>query len=221
MIATSVLAAVASARIAAELAAIGNLLAIGTVKRAVLNAPATGPTTPPAPVDAGSVDAAVVALNGIRALPSTLFEVLDASSHEENSSPVQTSGGRVDLPGDVMTNAELDNLLASSATDPEGLKVFKSGAATGLTRGLIRSLAPVTALSVGGAILYFLNQVVIAPDPAASTAGGAIVAAGDSGALWIHARTRKIVALQHATMDGLAVASRISDITKALNIRFA
>jgi hypothetical protein len=191
------------------------------VKRAVLNALATAPTPPPAATADGSVDAAVVALDGSRALPGALFTVMDASATEANTNPIQGLDRRIELPGTTMTNSELTAILAAGASDPDGLKVYKSGAATGITRGVLQAVVPVTPRASAGKISYFVNQVTITTDTGAPPANGNLVAAGDSGALWIHARTGKIVALQHAaTVDGLAVATRIGDVIKALNVRF-
>jgi hypothetical protein len=221
MVTSAVVSAGVSAAVSAELAALGDAAAIGTVKRAVLNALAAAPATPPAATADGSVDAAVVALDKSRGLPGVLFSLLDAAADEPNAVSVSSLGGRIDLSGVIVGNTELSAILAAAATDPEGLQVFKSGATTGVTRGVLQALVPVTARASGGKVSYFLNQLTIAPDPAAPAANGEIVAAGDSGALWVHWRTGRIVALQHASVGGLAVATRIGDVMKALNIRFA
>jgi hypothetical protein len=222
MMANAVLSATASAALVGELAALGEQFAIGTVKRTVSNALAVAPASPPAATADGSVDAAVVALDGSRALPGALFAVLDAAANEANTLPIQALGARIQLAGSVMTNAELATIIAAAATDPDGLKVYKSGAATGVTRGILQALVPVTPRGSNGKVTYFVNQVTIAPDSGSPPADGDLVGAGDSGALWIHTRTGKIVALQHAaTTSGLAVATRMADVIKALNIRFA
>ena len=64
---------------------------IGTLTRSVLNALKNQPTTNPAPTDAGSVDAAVVTLNGKRGLTPAIFSVLDAATGEAVTTPIVAS----------------------------------------------------------------------------------------------------------------------------------
>jgi hypothetical protein len=68
---------------------------------------------------------------------------------------------------------------------------------------------------------YFLNQVVIVSDPSAPAADGKIAGAGDSGSLWIHTRSKKILGMTHTVGSGGVVASRIEDVINALQIQFA
>ena len=67
---------------------------IGTLTRSVLNALKTQPTTNPAATDPGSVDAAVVTLNGNRGLTPAMFTVLDAASDEASTTPIQRLAAR-------------------------------------------------------------------------------------------------------------------------------
>ena len=91
---------------------------IGTLTRSVLNALKTEPTTKPAPTDPGSVDAAVVTLNGNRGLTSAIFTVLDAASGEASTTPIETLGGEIDTPGTILTNAQLNAIFQNLADNP-------------------------------------------------------------------------------------------------------
>ena len=53
----------------------------------------------------GSVDVAVVTLNGNRGLTPAMFTVLDAASDEASTNPIQMLGGKIDTPGTILTNA--------------------------------------------------------------------------------------------------------------------
>ncbi len=207
--------------VGAELISMAADAVIGNVKASVLNAPTTAPGTSPPATQAGSVDAAVAKVTAARALGFPLFSYLDAQPGEPNSTPVSALGGTFTTPGLFLTNTEISAIIAAAASDPQGLKVHKSGAGTGITRGLISALVPVATRDDASGTLHFINQVVIVADPAAPPAGGKVSGMGDSGALWIQTRSNKIVGLAHTVGSSGAVVSRIEDVANALQIQFA
>ena len=226
-----ILTVAAAASAAADLANRSDDAVIGQVERAILNAfknasdiPPGLPTTAP-----GSVDAAVVKLNGNRGQTSSIFSYKDAASDEENTTPIVALGGTIDTGGLTLTNAQIDQLLQNLADNPgdpaaqAAMKVFKSGARSGTTIAVLdgversRSRGP----EEDGSTVYFANQVRIVADPAAPTK---ISRGGDSGSLWLQRDApRAIVALNHAGSDDdqTAWACRIEDVIGALTIRFA
>jgi hypothetical protein len=168
------------------------------------------------------VDAATLSLAGNRALGSSPFGLLDVQTGEANAQAIGVLNGRITLPGTYLRNTEVSALLAAAATDPTGLQVYKSSAGTGVTRGLLSALVPVFKRTDPGGALHFLNQLSIVADPTFTVVDNQVASAGDSGALWIHARTGKIIGLGHAAGSaGSAVASRIEDVVTALKIQFA
>jgi hypothetical protein len=223
------LAAVASA--AADLANRSDDAVIGQVTRGILNPfknasdiPSNLPSTAP-----GSVDATVVKLNGNRGQTSSIFSYRDASSDEENTTPIVALGGTIDTSGLTLTNAQIDQILQNLADNPgdpaarAAVQVFKSGARSGTTIALLGSVVPSypRGPEEDGSTVFFANQLSILADPAAPTK---ISRGGDSGSLWLQRNApRAIVALNHASSadDMTAGACRIEDVMNALNIRFA
>src|SRR5205814_1605422 len=86
-------------------------LVIGSVKTAVLNAPATAPGSPPPPTQAGSVDAATLSLLGNRALGSPPFAALDAQTGEVNGNAIAAKDGLFTWSGGFLKNTEISTLL--------------------------------------------------------------------------------------------------------------
>jgi hypothetical protein len=207
--------------VGAELISMAAEAVIGNVKTSVLNAPTTAPGTTPPATQAGSVDAAVARVTASRALGFPLFAQLDAAPDEANATPVTSLGGTFDTTGLFLSNAEISAIIAAAGSDPAGLKVHKSGAGTGVTRGLISALVPVSPRDDASGTLHFINQVVIVPDPQAPAAGGKIAGMGDSGSLWIQTRSGKVVGMAHTVGSSGAVVSRIEDVVNALQIQFA
>jgi hypothetical protein len=206
--------------VGAELITMASKAVIGNVKTSVLNAPTTAPGTTPPATQAGSVDAAVAKLTASRALGFPLFAQLDAAPGEANATPINALGGVFGTSGGFLTNTEISAIIAAAASDPDGLKVHKSGAGTGVTKGKISALLPVSPRDDAGGTLHFINQVMIVPDPQAPTPGG-FSGQGDSGALWIQTRSGKVVGMAHTVGASGAVVSRIEDVVNALQIRFA
>jgi hypothetical protein len=207
--------------VSAELVSTADQAVVGTVKSALLNAPATAPGTTPPSSQAGSVDAAVAAVRGNRALGAPLFGYLDATPAEPNTTPVSALGGVFGTPGTFLTNADIDTVLAQAATAPDNLKVYKSGAGSGVTRGIISALLPVVARDDEAGTLQFINQLLIVADPAAPPAGGKVAGLGDSGALWIQTSSNKVVGMSHTVGSSGAVVTRFQDIVNALQIQLA
>ena len=207
--------------VSAELVSTANQAVVGNVKAAVLNAPTTAPGTTPPSTQAGSVDAAVASVRGNRALGSPLFAYLDAAVGEANATPIGTLGGTITTPGTFLTNAEVDTVIAQAASAPNNLKVYKSGAGSGVTRGIISALLPVVARDDETGTLQFINQLLIVPDPAFPAAGGVVAGLGDSGALWIQTASNKVVGMSHTVGSAGAVVSRFQDVVNALQIQLA
>jgi hypothetical protein len=216
---------------AADLANRSDDTVIGTVTRTVLNALAASPATPPVSTDPGSVDAAVVTLNGSRSQTPAMFSFLDAAGDEVNTTPIVSAGGRIDTAGASLTNLQLDQIfqnLANNPADPTAggaALLFKSGARTGVTLGVLAGLMPIASRS-NGTTIFFLNQLLIVPDPMAPTPIGR---PGDSGSLWLQRGTNAVVGLNHAGPDdpaggvatSFAIANRIEDVLMTMGIRFA
>jgi hypothetical protein len=206
--------------VGADLISMAAKAVIGNVKTSVLNAPTTAPGTTPPATQAGSVDAAVAKVTASRSLGFPLFAQLDAAPGEANATPISALGGTFDTSGGFLTNAEISAIIAAAASDPDGLKVHKSGAGTGVTKGQVSALVPVSPRDDAGGTLHFINQVMIVPDPQAPTPGG-FAGMGDSGALWIQTRSGKVLGMTHTVGASGAVASRIEDVVNALQIQLA
>ena len=154
-----------------------------------------------------------------RALGFPLGGQLDAAPGEANETPIFLQGGTFGtLPGFV-TNTEISGYISGS--NENNKKVYKSGAGTGVTRGKMSALLPVSARDDATGTLYFINQVMIVPDPDAASTPGGFSAMGDSGSLWIHASSGKVLGLTHTVGAAGAVVSRIEDVVNALQIQFA
>ncbi|MCZ7663199.1 MAG: hypothetical protein M5U22_09870 [Thermoleophilia bacterium] len=203
----------AAASAAADLANRSEDVVIGQVARSVL-------------LDAGgTVDAAVVLLNGRRSLSAALFSYLDAATGEVNTAPVVALDGLIDTAGTNLTNTQIAAAIAAFAANPAdaaaqaGVRVFKSGARTGLTFGRMTAVEPLTR-DDDGTTRTFVNQVRIEEDP---TLPNGVSNSGDSGSLWLHLASRSVVALNHAGSrdTNTAWGSRIEDVMTQMGIRFA
>lgn len=203
---------------------------IGTLTRSILNALAEEPATPPASTDPGSIDAAVVTLNGNRSLTAGTFSLMDAESGEfYTAEPVVALDGTIDLPGTTVTNAGIDAILQNLAENPDdpaalaAVRAYKSGARSGLGRGVISMVLPVAPRSNDdGVTSYFLNQLHFEQD---EDSADSLSCAGDSGSLWIQEGTNAVLALNHGgpvdESGTSALATRIEDVMNQLGIRFA
>ncbi len=224
-----ILSLCAAASSVADLANRSDDSVIGTLTRSLLNALDAEPGTPPVSTAPGSVDAAVATLNGNRSLTAAVFTVMDAESGEYyTASPITALDGRIDAPGSILTNAAIDAIfqnLAASPSDPAAqaaVRAYKSGARSGVGRGLLAQVVPVAPRTDDGVTVYFLNQIRFAQD--ADTADS-LSCAGDSGSLWFQEGTNAVIGLNHAgpadDSGGSATASRIEDVTNQLGIRFS
>jgi hypothetical protein len=162
------------------------------------------------------VDAALCLLDTDRALGTG--QVLDAQGDEDNQNPVSALDGLVTLNGPVMTKAEVEAILATPPGDPQR-QVFKSGATTGLTHGIMRALAP----DGHGKASWNIDQILIIRDPAF---GEDVSIPGDSGSVWVHTATLRPVALNHSgsrdaddnPTGDTAWASLLDDVQRVMNI---
>lgn len=164
------------------------------------------------------VDAALCLLDTDRDLGFS--QVLDAQSDEDNQNPITALDGLVNLNGPIMTKMEVETILMTTPADDPQRQVFKSGATTGLTHGLM------TALAVTGhpEATWTIEQLRIVRDPAF---GEDVSIPGDSGSVWVHRQSNRPVALNHSgsrDADGnptgeTATASLLEDVFSALNIQ--
>jgi hypothetical protein len=221
------IAAIVSA--AADLASKSDDVLIGSVERAVLNVfhnaadVPTGITT----AMAGSVDAAIVRLNGNRGLTSAIFSYKDAASDEDNTTPIVALGGTIDTSGATLTNVQIDAIIQNLHDNPSdpaaqaAVQVFKSGARSGVTLALIHEVVPsMPRTEEDGSTSFLVNQVSFIQDPAAPTM---ISRGGDSGSLWLQRNTPfTIVALNWGASgdDTIGFGSRIEDVMTTMSIRF-
>jgi hypothetical protein len=179
------------------------------------------------------VDAAICELNGNRDLPSETppLQLLDARSGETFTIPIDALDGTITLSGETMTNLEIANLIAAFSRNPndpaaiEGVRVFKSGARSGTTQALMTKLEATPRREDDDTIINFKAQVRFEPlNPPDPAAGQATSQKGDSGSIWVHKATRKIVAHNHSGASGDSGSSghgsRIEDVMNKLNIRF-
>jgi hypothetical protein len=237
LIIAAILALAAFVSAAADLANRSADTVIGTVTRATLNAVRGTRPPPPAATATGSVDAAVVTLNGSRTLTPSLFSYLDAASDESNTTPIVALGGLINTPGTFLTNAQIGTLFANLAAAPPGspaaaaaaaaLRVFKSGARSGVTNAVMASLLPIAPRSEDdGSTIFFLNQLRLVIDSMVPVTR--IGRPGDSGSLWLQMGSNSVVGLNHAGCTdptttpptNFADANRIEDVLTTMAVRF-
>lgn len=199
---------------------------IGTLTRSVLNTLKNKPATSPPVTDTGSVDAAVVTLNGNRGLTPAIFSVLDAASGEAATVPIVALGGLVDTPGTTLSNADISAIFQNLANNPgdpaaqDAVRMFKSGARSGTSTALLSAVVPVQPRGPedDGSTVFFLNQLSLTVDET----GAATSCPGDSGSLWFQKGSHAVLGLNHAGGGGtVAIACRIEDVLATMAIRFA
>lgn len=134
------------------------------------------------------VDAALCRLDTDRSLGFS--QVLDAQSDEDNQNFVNALDGLVTLAGPIMTKTEVEAILTLPSDDPQR-RVFKSGATTGLTHGVMRTLA----MDGHDSATWNIEQLIIDRD---SAFGEDVSIPGDSGSIWVHTETLRPVALNHS-----------------------
>lgn len=222
----SIAAAVSST---ADLANRSDDVVIGTLTRSIMNPQSSEPATNPLPTDPGSIDAAVVTLNGNRSLTSALFSTLDAQSGEFfTATPIVGLDARIDTPGIFLTNAQINAIfqnLADNPADPAAqaaVRVYKTGARSGLGLAVMGSLVPVSPRTDDGVTTYFVNQIRFVQD---ADTTDSLSCAGDSGSVWFQQGTNAVIALNHAGPSDDSGTSgtgcRIEDVINQLGIRFA
>lgn len=176
----------------------------------------------------GSVDAAIVELNGQRSLTASVFSYLDAASDEANTNAISKLNGLIHTNGQILTNAQINNIFQQLQNQPDNpawaqaCKVFKSGATTGVVRAVMAGVVPINSyIKNDGSFECLINNILFVEDDKAPTE---IRGKGDSGSLWMQRHGNKaIVALHHRgdSKSNTGLGSRIEDVMNALNIRFA
>ncbi len=227
-----ILSIAATASAVSDLAYRSDNVVIGKLKKSVDNIIRNQANVPPQnQVDwttPGSVDAAIVELNGQRSLTTSVFSYLDAASDEANTNPISKLNGQIHTSGQILTNAQINNIFLQLQNQPnnpallQACEVFKSGATTGLVRAVMVGVVPIDSyVKANGSFECLINNVLFVEDPQAPTQ---IRASGDSGSLWIQrGGNQAIVALHHRgrSQNNTGTGSRIEDVMNALNIRFA
>lgn len=167
------------------------------------------------------IDAALCEIDTSREL--AFGTVLDAQSDEDNQAPAQGGVG-----GDVtgigpgfMNEQDVQDLLddAAATGDMSGLRVFKSGARTGLTFAEIARFSNGWIRSDDQTRFNDPNRRTVEFE-AVGGGGGDVSDKGDSGSVWIHADTRRIVALNHSGNDTTAFGTIMSHVVNAFGISF-
>jgi hypothetical protein len=159
------------------------------------------------------IDAALCVIDTDRAL--AMNTVLDAQSDEDFLNPLTVLNGMVTtVTGNVLTAAEVANLLALPFDDPQR-KVFKSGATSGFTHGIMTGLSPIGHPEAS----WSIDQLQITRDPAFDEPTSQ---PGDSGSVWIHTETLRPVGLNHSgsadDSGDNGTASLLEDVQRLLNI---
>lgn len=186
------------------------------------------------------VDAALCELNGNRELPVATsgppIQLLDVQSNEDFKASIQSVDGHIQLSGETFTNDELDEMIAENCVKPDDLdaikelRVYKSGARTGITHGIMTCIEPcMTSEGLDGVFRQYSSQLRIEqistsdlPESEQEAALQPVSRSGDSGSIWVHLQTGKIVALHHsgADDDTSGHGTRIRDVMDKMNIRF-
>ncbi len=160
------------------------------------------------------IDAALCKLKTDRTIH--LREMIDARSDEPNTVFISSLNGLIALNGPVMTRAEIEGFLAAGNID--NLRVFKSGARTGLTFGIINSTTTIGHTEV----TWGLGQIGITTDTDPAFGNSMEISnSGDSGSCWVHHATLRPVGLNHSgEISGadFAAASFLEDVQNILNI---
>jgi hypothetical protein len=171
------------------------------------------------------LDVALTRLNDHRTMPSPFLQYLDAQSGEASTIPVEPDaapvlGGEISISGEVMPKTEIQDIIDFGTRDNK--RVFKSGARTGLTIALIDDLVPWSSpRGDDGTTFSAVPQVHFVRDPDNDMP---INKKGDSGSVWIHKNTRKLVALHHSGSSNdsgnSGWGSPMEDIVAQMGIRF-
>jgi hypothetical protein len=159
---------------------------------------------------ASGVDAAIALLNGSR---GNDLNVLEAQGDDRNNGlPINgVTGGSVAIDRTDNGDRGIEDAVLGNV-------VFKSGARSATTRGMVSSISLST--TVEG--ISYTNQVSVLPLPAPSNQP--LSQGGDSGSLWVDLTSRRPVALNFAgpaNDDGSsAIANPIRAVVNLFNIHF-
>lgn len=141
--------------------------------------------------------------------------ILDAQSGDKYSTPVETLNSLLMVESSIMTVTEIDQAMDDyiQNNDIEAVRVFKSGARTGMTYGLLNHLDPI-ALNVGGRQVQGHSVKVIAEN-----SGDEILNKGDSGSVWIRKKDKKPAAILHSMTDNsTSYSTALEEVLLELNI---
>lgn len=182
------------------------------------------------------LDAALCLVDTSRAL--SFLTVLDAQSDEPNQVPVMALDGNVTgIDGSVMSQDEVEALLleAANSGDTSGLRVFKSGARTGLTFAEIQGFDPPWVRCDEDGVepsscpddrqTHFddPNRPTLRFHAAAGSDPTNLISNhGDSGSVWVHFDSRRILALNHSGSEetNTAVGTLMAHVVDEFGITF-
>lgn len=173
---------------------------------------------------ADDLDVALTVLNGSRSIPSPLTQAANVRPDEVGIRPVETPNGFVIDPIDyvlpIMTKAEVEDLRMLPMDDP-GRKVFKSGARTGVTHGIIKDVLPWSDPRKDDGVVFDIDQLLVVQDPSLDPPEP-VSRKGDSGSIWVHEETLRPIALHHSgnPEDTRAWGSFLEDIAARFNVIF-
>jgi len=171
-------------------------------------------------------DASVARLTGQRDYftCSNRVGVLDAQSGDKYDIPVETLNSLLMIESEVMTVEEIEHAIDDYVTNSnaDAIRVFKSGARTGMTYGLIDHIEKIALDSDGHQIQG--HRVTVR----AENDGDEISNKGDSGSVWIRKSDKRPVALLHSvpctvadcseTDNSTSRATALEEIMKELDI---
>lgn len=147
------------------------------------------------------LDAAVCLLDTNRDLG--FLTVLDAQGDEPNQEPKDALGGTAAVSNDVLTHEEVQDLIfeaeESGTLDP--IRVFKSGARTGMTFAQMQGFSEFAWVRQDDQTRFDdLDRPTLRfeAEEDSDDPDNLISNEGDSGSVWVHDQSRRLVALNHS-----------------------
>jgi hypothetical protein len=168
------------------------------------------------------LDVAFALLNGSRSIPVPLKQALNVQDGEPGTA-VETESGFVLDPirfeSPVMSKSEAETIIEGTGMSDPLRKVFKSGARTGVTRGLMAAISPWSAPREDDGTVFDLEQLRIVGDPDFEDP---VSIKGDSGSVWVHSSTLRPIALHHSgnKENTRGWGAFLEDIAKRFGVTF-
>lgn len=171
------------------------------------------------------LDAAVCLLDTSRDLD--FLTVLDAQDDEPNQEPKDALNGSVTVTNEVLTHEEVEALIfeaeESESLDP--LRCFKSGARTGLTFAQIQGFAKIGWTRQDDQTRFDDDErptLRFEAEEDSDDPDNLISNEGDSGSVWVHDQSRRLVALNHSGNrdQNTATGSLLAHVVERFGISF-